>query len=88
MKSFIFIALILTASVASADNYRKIKIADHLGRSLEIVVKNENIQETFHFNTLEIFREIKKEKTKEMIDITPFIKPEKEVEENLPLYVK
>jgi hypothetical protein len=88
MKTLIFIALILTATAASADNYRKIKIADNLGRSLEILIKIETITETFHFNTVEIFAEIKKEKTQQMIDITPFIIPEKEVEEILPVYVK
>jgi hypothetical protein len=88
MKNLIFIALILTASVASADNYRKIKIADQLGRSIEILVKWENINETFHFSTLEVFNEIKSETKREMIDIKPFIIPEAEVEEDLPFVEK
>jgi hypothetical protein len=88
MKNLLFIALILTATVASADNYKKIKIADQLGRSFEILVKVENINETFHFNTREIFNEIKSEKKREMIDITPFVRPEAEVVEEMPAYVK
>jgi hypothetical protein len=87
--TLILAALILGSFSASADNFRKLKFTNSLGRTIEFFVKNEvEVEvETYEINTAEIFREIKFSR-KEMIDITPFIIPEKEVEENLPVYVE
>lgn len=75
---------LMSINLASADNYRTLRISDLLGRTMEIFVKVENVQETFEFDTREVFNEVKRNGETQMIDITPFIKPEKEVEENLP----
>ena len=75
---------LMSITLASANNYRTLKISDRLGRTMEIFVKVENVQETFEFDTREVFNQVKRNGEKQMIDIKPFIKPEKEVEENLP----
>lgn len=77
---------LLTVSIASANNYRTLKMSDRLGRTMEIMVKIENIQETFEFDTREVFEEVKGSHTRELIDIEPFMKPEAEVNENHPVY--
>ena len=83
------IAAIFAMSIGTlaADNYRSFKMADRLGRTMEIFVKIENIQETFGFDTREVFNEIKNSEKQQMIDITPFVKQEREAEENLPVYI-
>lgn len=88
IKIFILAALLLTTiSLTNADNYRSFKLIDFAGNTMEIMVKTEEIiKETFEFNTSEVYRSIKEEKHPERIDITPFIKPEKEVVENHPVY--
>lgn len=87
-KIFILAALFLTTiSLTNAENYRSFILIDLAGNTMEIMVKTEEIiQETFEFNTSEVFRSIKEEKNPEFIDITPFVKPEQEVEENHPVY--
>lgn len=75
---------LMSINLASADNYRTLRVSDLLGRTMEIFVKVENVQESFEFDTREVFNEVKRNGETQMIDITPFIKPEKEVEENLP----
>ncbi|TVQ16470.1 MAG: hypothetical protein EA361_04120 [Bacteroidetes bacterium] len=82
-----FAALFLmTASIATADNFRSFKMSDRLGRTIEVLTKVENnIQETFEFNTREVFDEVKKSNNNQMIDITPFVKPEREVKESHPV---
>jgi len=87
-KILILAALFLaTLSTTNADNYRSFKLIDFAGKTMEILVKTEEIiLENFEFDTSEVFRSIRKEKNPELIDITPFIKPEQEVEENHPVY--
>lgn len=74
---------LMSISLASADNHRTLKISDMLGRTMEIFVKAETIQETFEFDTREVFNQVKRNGQTQMIDITPLIKPEKEIEEDL-----
>jgi hypothetical protein len=78
---------ILSLSTATAENYTTFKISDHLGRTMEVFVKTEKIEENFAFNTREIFIELKSNCKTEMIDLTPFIKPETEVIEDHPVYI-
>ncbi len=87
-KIFTLAALILmTFSMAKADNFRSFKMIDRAGRAYEILVKTEEIiQERFEFNTSVIFERIKEENKPQMIDITPFVKPEQEIEECHPVY--
>jgi hypothetical protein len=88
-KILTFAALFLmTFSIASADNFRSFKMSDRFGRTMEVLVKVEQIQETFNFNTREVFNEVKKSQNPQLIDIAPFVKPEKEVCENHPVYKK
>ncbi len=76
---------LMTANIVSADNFRTFKMSDRMGRTFEVFTKIEsNIQETFEFDTREIFEEVKKQENNQMIDITPFIKPEREVKETHP----
>lgn len=90
MKTNIFIlaALFLTTiSNTNADNYRSFKLINFAGKTMEVMVKTEEvIQENFEFDTSEVFQSITEEKNPEHIDITPFIKPEQEVKENHPVY--
>lgn len=83
------IAAIFAMSIGTlaADNYRSFKMADRLGRTMEIFVKVENIQETFGFDTREVFCQIRSNENRQLIDITPFVKQEREVEEDLPVYI-
>ncbi|MFW6290275.1 MAG: hypothetical protein ACOC0R_04840 [Mariniphaga sp.] len=76
---------LMTANIVSADNFRTFKMSDRMGRTFEVFTKIEsNIQETFEFDTREVFEEVKQENN-QMIDITPFIKPEREVKETHPV---
>ncbi len=77
---------ILTLSSASAEKLSILKISDQMGRTISICIKNEQISETFEFDTKVVFNQIKRNHQTETLDITPFIKPEKEVEEDLPVY--
>lgn len=81
-----FAALFLmTVNFVSADNFKSFKITDRLGRTFEVLTKMEsNIQESFEFSTREVFEEVKKQESNQIIDITPFIKPEREVKETHP----
>lgn len=79
--------IILSISAASAENYTTLQISDHLGRTMEVFVKIENIQESFDFNTREIFNEVNSTCQKDVIDINPFVKPEMEVIEEHPVYI-
>ncbi len=83
-----FAALFLmTASIVTADNFRSFKISDRMGRTFEVLTKVEsNIQETFEFNTRDVFEEVKKNDSSQMIDIKPFVKQEREIKENHPEY--
>ncbi len=80
--------LILSVTVATAANFKTLKMSDHLGRSMDILIKVENIKESFDFDTRKIFKEETCKNSIETLDIRPFIKPEMEVEENLPVYKK
>jgi hypothetical protein len=78
--------LMISANFANASNaVRSFKTIDIKGKIYEIQVKVENLNETFEFDTKVIFREVKQKENgqQEMLDIRPFIKPEKEVEEEL-----
>ena len=78
LASILFINLNIMAS-----EIRTMKIVDNLGRHFNIEIKIELIEnEKFEFDTKEVFNDIKKENG--LIDIRPFIKPEKEIEEDLP----
>jgi hypothetical protein len=76
------------AILCHSRNYTTFKISDHLGRTMEVFVKTENIEENFEFNTREIFNELKSNCKADMIDLTPFIKPEMEVIEDHPVYIQ
>jgi hypothetical protein len=82
------ILLLLTVNFASANNFRSFKMSDRMGRTMEVLVKIETIQETFDFNTREVFEKVKSESTPQMIDITPMVKPERELQETHPAYKK
>ncbi len=82
------LAAILMISVNFANASTEVKsytIKDIKGKVLEIQVIVENFMETFDFDTKVIFREVKQKENgqQEMLDIRPFIKPEREVEEEL-----
>ena len=82
------LAAILMISVNFANASTEVKsytIKDIKGKVLEIQVIVENFMETFDFDTKVIFREVKQKENgqQEMLDIKPFIKPEREVEEEL-----
>lgn len=77
--------LLVTISIATADNHRTLKISDRLGRTMEILVKAESIFENSDINTSEIFKEMKKSETNQLIDLSEMIKPEKELNETLPV---
>jgi hypothetical protein len=77
---------ILSASVFSAENYTTLQISDHMGRTMEVFVKIEQIQDNYDFDTRAIFKKSKTVCSGELIDITPFVKPELEVKEDLPIY--
>jgi len=78
-------SLLISVSTVNAENFKTFKIYNRLGCALEVIMKVENIQEEYDFDTKEIFEEVKNENTFVLTDITPFIKPEKEVSEELPL---
>ncbi len=82
------VLFLMTISIASADNFRSFKMSDRYGRTMEVLVKVEQIQETFTFNTREVYNEVKSNKASQRIDITPFVKPEQEVSEIHPVYKK
>lgn len=84
MKKTILILSILFINLnIMASESKTIRIIDNLGRYFNIEVKTEkDVVEKFEFNTKEIFNDIKKEN--DLIDIRPFVKPEKEIEEELP----
>lgn len=78
--------LMISANFANASKAAKsFKMVDIKGKIYEIQVKVENLNETFEFDTRVIFKEVtqKENGQQEMLDIRPFIKPEKEVEEEL-----
>jgi hypothetical protein len=78
--------LMISVNFANASNeVRSFKIKDIKGKVLEIQVIVENFAENFDFDTKVIFRQVKQKENcqQEMLDIRPFIKPEKEVEEEL-----
>ena len=78
--------LMISANFANASNaVRSFRTIDIKGKIYEIQVKIENLNETFEFDTKVIFREVKQKENgqQEMLDIKPFIKPEREVEEEL-----
>ncbi len=78
--------LMISANFANASNVvRSFRTIDIKGNTFEIQVKVENLKETFEFDTKVIFREVKQKRNgqQEMLDIRPFIKPEKELEEEL-----
>ena len=78
--------LMISVNFANASNeVRSFNIKDIKGKVLEIQVIVENFMETFDFDTKVIFREVKQKENgrQEMLDIRPFIKPEREVEEEL-----
>ena len=78
--------LMISANFANASNaVRSFRTIDIKGKIYEIQVKIENLNETFEFDTKVIFREVKQKRNgqQEMLDIRPFIKPEKELEEEL-----
>jgi len=80
--------LILSVTVATAANFKTLRISDHLGRSMDVLIKTETVTESFDFDTRKIFEQATRKNQMETLDITPFIKPELEVEENLPVYKK
>lgn len=89
MKTKLFtlaILFLLTLNFVSAENYRVLKISDNLGHTMNILSKVETIQDNFDFDTRVIFKEIKGQCNQQILDITPFIKPEAEVVEDLPVY--
>ena len=78
--------LMISANFANASNaVKSFRTIDIKGKTFEIQVKVENLKETFEFDTKVIFREVKQKRNgqQEMLDIRPFIKPEKELEEEL-----
>ena len=82
------LAAILMISVNFANASTEVKsytIKDIKGKVLEIQVIVENFVENFDFDTKVIFREVKQKENgqQDMLDIRPFIKPEKEIEEEL-----
>jgi len=80
-----FAALILfTTAVASAENYRTFSMPDLLGKTIQVFIKVEMDQNDFEFDSKQIFKEIQREGQSKMIDVRPFIKPEKEVDEEIP----
>ena len=79
LASILFINLNIMASET-----KTIRIVDHLGKIFNIEIKVELVEsETFQFDTKEVFNN-NNVKNDDLIDIRPFIKPEKEVEEDLP----
>ena len=79
LASILFINLNIMASET-----KTIRIVDHLGKIFNIEIKVELVEsETFQFNTKEVFNN-NTVKNDGLIDIKPFIKLEKEVEEDLP----
>lgn len=88
MKAKIFtlgIILALSFNIASAsNNFRILKLTKACGQVMDITIKIETLQEELDINTFEIFQRSKQEqKQSNLIDIKPFIKPEKELEEEL-----
>ena len=78
--------LMISANFANASNeVRSFSIKDIKGKVIEIQVIVENFVENFDFDTKVIFREVKQKENgqQDMLDIRPFIKPEKEIEEEL-----
>lgn len=74
--------LFINLNTIASGNYKSIRMIDNLGRQFNIEIKIEYIEEVFNFDTKKVFEENKK--TYELIDIRPFIKPEKEIDEELP----
>ncbi len=78
--------LMISANFANASTeVKSLRIKDVKGKVLEIQVIVENFVENFDFDTKVIFREVKQKENgqQDMLDIRPFIKPEKEIEEEL-----
>jgi hypothetical protein len=78
------VILMSTGIAQSANNFRMFKIHDALGNTFCITMKEDKVNETLEFDTKAVFNNLKKENTVQMIDIRPFVKQEKEVEEYVP----
>jgi hypothetical protein len=78
-------SLLFSLTAVKAENFKTFRIYDRLGSAMEVIMKVENIQEEFDFDTKEVFEEVKNENSYVLQDITPFIKPEQEIAEELPI---
>lgn len=80
----IIVLMFISINLTFASGYRTLKMYDLFGRTVDVFVKIESIEEIFEFDTREMFNEIKGYSQERTIDITPFIKSEEEVEDDLP----
>ncbi len=86
--TFATLIILFVSTLSAAGNYRSIKIFNQYGCcSINILSKVEEIEETFDFSTEQVFHEVIAERNKFELDIVPFIKPEAEVEETLPIAI-
>lgn len=79
------IAFSLSTLASNAGNHSNmLKIYDISGKTFCITMKADTANDSFEFDTKVVFHHLKSATPNERVDIRPFVKPEKEVDESHP----